>query len=228
MTVGARRPFPGQLPGNGRRTGCRWGLGRGRSRVSAAPVCTLISNRTVDRAASPHTLDRGAAEGQTMSLALFASFSGIDVSEGQLDVHRLPDGSSTSFAHSAAGIGRLVAWLASRERPLVVVEASRCRGSGRGAGPRGRPGGGGQPAPDPRLRPRRRPWIGRSPMVATRHNRTIRAFHDRLRAGGKAMRVDLILRVLSKNMIIQAGVWAITDRLDTVGIQDRRRSTNTG
>ena len=32
--------------------------------------------------------------------------------------------SSTSFAHSAAGIGRLVAWLASHERPLVVVEAS--------------------------------------------------------------------------------------------------------
>lgn len=60
----------------------------------------------------------------TMSLALFASFSGVDVSEGRLDVHLLPDGSSTSFAHSAAGIGRLVAWLASRERPLVVVEAT--------------------------------------------------------------------------------------------------------
>ena len=59
-----------------------------------------------------------------MSLALFASFSGVDVSEGRLDVHLLPDGSSTSFAHSAAGIGRLVAWLASRERPLVVVEAT--------------------------------------------------------------------------------------------------------
>ena len=59
-----------------------------------------------------------------MSLAPFASFSGVDVSEGQLDVHLLPDGSSTSFAHSAAGIGRLVAWLASRERPLVVVEAT--------------------------------------------------------------------------------------------------------
>ena len=59
-----------------------------------------------------------------MSLALFASFCGVDVSERQLDVHLLPDGSSTSFAHSAAGIGRLVAWLASRERPLVVVEAT--------------------------------------------------------------------------------------------------------
>ena len=59
-----------------------------------------------------------------MSLAVFANFCGVDVSERQLDVHLLPDGVGTSFAHSAAGIGRLVAWLASRERPLVVVEAT--------------------------------------------------------------------------------------------------------
>ena len=59
-----------------------------------------------------------------MSLAVFASFCGIDVSERQLDVHLLPDGSSTGFAHDSAGIGRLVAWLASRERSLVVVEAT--------------------------------------------------------------------------------------------------------
>ena len=59
-----------------------------------------------------------------MSLAVFASFCGIDVSERRLDVHLLPDGSSTGFAHDSAGIGRLVAWLASRERSLVVVEAT--------------------------------------------------------------------------------------------------------
>ena len=66
-----------------------------------------------------------------MSLAVFASFCGVDVSERQLDVHLLPEGASTSFAHDIAGIGRLVAWLASRERPLVVVEASRCRAPSR-------------------------------------------------------------------------------------------------
>ncbi len=59
-----------------------------------------------------------------MSLAVFASFCGVDVSERRLDVHLLPEGASTSFAHSAAGIGRLVAWLASRARPLLVVEAT--------------------------------------------------------------------------------------------------------
>ena len=41
--------------GKGWRTGRRWGLGRGRSRVSAVPVRTFAVNRTVDRAASPHT-----------------------------------------------------------------------------------------------------------------------------------------------------------------------------
>jgi transposase len=59
-----------------------------------------------------------------MSLEAFASFCGVDVSERQLDVHLLPEGAGTSFAHSAAGIGRLVTWLASRERPLLVVEAT--------------------------------------------------------------------------------------------------------
>ena len=59
-----------------------------------------------------------------MSLAVLASFCGIDVSERRLDVHLLPDGSSTGFAHDSAGIGRLVAWLASRDRSLVVVEAT--------------------------------------------------------------------------------------------------------
>ena len=59
-----------------------------------------------------------------MSLEAFASFCGVDVSERQLDVHLLPEGVGTSFAHTAAGIGRLVAWLASRERTLLVVEAT--------------------------------------------------------------------------------------------------------
>ena len=59
-----------------------------------------------------------------MSLAVFASFCGVDVSERQLDVHLLPEGAGTSFAHTAAGIGRLVAWLASRERSMLVVEAT--------------------------------------------------------------------------------------------------------
>jgi transposase len=63
-------------------------------------------------------------DGLTMSLEVFASFCGVDVSERQLDVHLLPDGAGCSFAHTAAGIGRLVAWLASRERPLLVVEAT--------------------------------------------------------------------------------------------------------
>lgn len=59
-----------------------------------------------------------------MSLEAFARFCGVDVSERQLDVHLLPDGASYSFAHTEAGIGRLVTWLASRERPLLVVEAT--------------------------------------------------------------------------------------------------------
>jgi transposase len=59
-----------------------------------------------------------------MNLEAFASFCGVDVSERQLDVHLLPEGAGASFAHTVAGIGRLVAWLASRERPLVVVEAT--------------------------------------------------------------------------------------------------------
>ena len=59
-----------------------------------------------------------------MNLEAFASFCGVDVSERQLDVHLLPEGAGTSFAHTTAGIGRLVAWLASRERPLLVLEAT--------------------------------------------------------------------------------------------------------
>jgi hypothetical protein len=39
-------------------------------------------------------------------------------------VHLLPEGAGTSFAHTTAGIGRLVTWLASRERLLLVLEAT--------------------------------------------------------------------------------------------------------
>jgi transposase len=52
------------------------------------------------------------------------AFIGIDISERRLDVHALPDGVATSFAHAPAGIGRLLAWLGSRAVALVVVEAT--------------------------------------------------------------------------------------------------------
>jgi transposase len=49
---------------------------------------------------------------------------GIDVSERRLDVHLLPAEISSSFANDPRGIGRLVAWLGSREGALVVLEAT--------------------------------------------------------------------------------------------------------
>lgn len=52
------------------------------------------------------------------------TFVGVDVSEGRLDVHLLPEGESLSLSHDARSIGRLVAWLASKDRPLVVLEAT--------------------------------------------------------------------------------------------------------
>ena len=52
------------------------------------------------------------------------TFVGVDVSEGRLDVHLLPAGERASFAHDPRGIGRLVAWLAATDRPLVAVEAT--------------------------------------------------------------------------------------------------------
>lgn len=51
-------------------------------------------------------------------------FVGVDISERRLDVHVAPDGVATTFAHDAAGIGRLLAWLATRQTALVVVEAT--------------------------------------------------------------------------------------------------------
>ena len=59
-----------------------------------------------------------------MSLGEFKTFVGVDVSEGRLDVHLLPDGASAGFAHDGRGIGRLVAWIGSHARPLVVLEAT--------------------------------------------------------------------------------------------------------
>ena len=144
-----------QLPGQGRRTGRRCVLGRGRSRVSAAPVRTFSVNRTVDRAASPHT-----RMGLTMSLAVFASFCGVDVSERQLDVHLLPEGVEHQLRPlpPPASAAWWPGWPAASGRCVVVEADRRARARpGRGPGPGGHRGGRGQSAPDPRLRPRRRP-----------------------------------------------------------------------
>lgn len=51
-------------------------------------------------------------------------FVGVDISERCLDVHVSPDAVATTFAHDAAGIGRLLAWLATRSVAWVVVEAT--------------------------------------------------------------------------------------------------------
>jgi hypothetical protein len=48
-------------------------------------------------------------------------FVGVDISERRLDVHLLPEGVATGFAHDLAGIGRLLAWLGTRAVALVVV-----------------------------------------------------------------------------------------------------------
>jgi transposase len=59
-----------------------------------------------------------------MSLGEFKTFVGVDVSEGRLDVHLLPDGACAGFAHDGRGIARLVAWIGSHARSLVVLEAT--------------------------------------------------------------------------------------------------------
>jgi transposase len=51
-------------------------------------------------------------------------FVGVDVSEAQLDVCLLPGGSRAGFSRDRRGIARLVGWLASQPRLLVVVEAT--------------------------------------------------------------------------------------------------------
>jgi transposase len=54
----------------------------------------------------------------------FERFVGVDVSEARLDVHLLPGGECAGFARDRPGMARLVAWLAGRQRLLVVVEAT--------------------------------------------------------------------------------------------------------
>jgi transposase len=54
----------------------------------------------------------------------FEGFVGVDVSEGRLDVHLLPGGECAGFGRDRRGLARLIAWLASRPRLLVVVEAT--------------------------------------------------------------------------------------------------------
>ena len=51
-------------------------------------------------------------------------FVGVDLSERWLDVHLLPSGEQAGFSRDRRGIARLVAWLASKGRLLVVVEAT--------------------------------------------------------------------------------------------------------
>jgi transposase len=60
----------------------------------------------------------------TNSLEQIKEFAGVDVSRDRLDVHLLPGGEGAGFTHDRRGVARLVAWLASRERVLVVVEAT--------------------------------------------------------------------------------------------------------
>jgi transposase len=58
------------------------------------------------------------------SLGQVKEFVGVDVSEGGLDVHLLPGGEHAGFSRDRCGIARLVGWLASKGRLLVVVEAT--------------------------------------------------------------------------------------------------------
>ena len=58
-------------------------------------------------------------------LGQFGCFVGVDVSEARLDVHLLPEnGDRASFSRDRRGIARLIGWLASQERLLLVVEAT--------------------------------------------------------------------------------------------------------
>jgi transposase len=58
------------------------------------------------------------------SLGQIKDFVGVDVSERWLDVHLLPSGEQAGFSRDRRGITGLVAWLASKRRLLVVVEAT--------------------------------------------------------------------------------------------------------
>jgi transposase len=58
------------------------------------------------------------------SLGHCKGFVGVDVSEAQRDACLLPGGARAGFSRDRRGIARLLAWLASQERLLVVVEAT--------------------------------------------------------------------------------------------------------
>jgi transposase len=58
------------------------------------------------------------------SLAQVESFVGVDISERWLDVRLLPQDERAGFSRDRRGIARLIAWLASKGRLLVVVEAT--------------------------------------------------------------------------------------------------------
>jgi transposase len=60
----------------------------------------------------------------TRNLGQFECYVGVDVSEGRLDVCLLPGGERAAFSRDRRGVARLVAWLASQARLLVVVEAT--------------------------------------------------------------------------------------------------------
>jgi transposase len=60
----------------------------------------------------------------TRNLGPLGCFVGVDVSERWLDVTLLPRGDRAGFSRDRRGLARLVAWLASQERLLVVVEAT--------------------------------------------------------------------------------------------------------
>ena len=51
-------------------------------------------------------------------------YVGVDISEGHLDIHLLPEGVTSRFANDPGGIGRLLAWLGTRSVALVLVEAT--------------------------------------------------------------------------------------------------------
>ena len=60
----------------------------------------------------------------TNSLGQIKEFVGVDVSQDRLDVCLLPSGAQAGFSRDRRGIARLVAWLVSQQRLLVVVEAT--------------------------------------------------------------------------------------------------------
>lgn len=58
------------------------------------------------------------------SLGQITGFVGVDISERRLDVHLLPSDERAGFSRDRGGMARLVTWLASKGRLLVVIEAT--------------------------------------------------------------------------------------------------------